>query len=71
MSPFSITVTAKIFCNTILFQIVLWADLKVSVNVFQRFDEMEQSALTNVNNCWNIDISFYLDTSGGENSYLI
>ncbi len=29
---------------------------------------MEQDALKNVNNCLNANISFYLGTSGGQNS---
>jgi len=28
---------------------------------------MEQHALKNVNSCWNTKISFYLETSGGQN----
>ncbi len=31
---------------------------------------MEQRALNNVNSCWNIDISFYLETSGGQSCNL-
>ncbi len=31
---------------------------------------MEQHALKNVNYCWNINISFYLETSGDQNSNL-
>jgi hypothetical protein len=31
---------------------------------------MEQDALKNVNNCLNTNISFYLDTSGHQNSNL-
>ncbi len=31
---------------------------------------MEQHTLENVNNCWNTNISFYLETSGGHNSNL-
>jgi hypothetical protein len=31
---------------------------------------MEQYALKNVNNCLNTNISFYLETSGGQNSNL-
>ena len=31
---------------------------------------MEQHALKNVNNCWDTNISFYLETSGGQNSNL-
>jgi hypothetical protein len=31
---------------------------------------MEQHALKNVNNYWNTNISFYLETSGGQNSNL-
>ncbi len=27
---------------------------------------MEQQALKNVSNCWNDNISFYLETSGGQ-----
>jgi hypothetical protein len=27
---------------------------------------MEQGALKNVNNCWNTNTSFYLETSGGQ-----
>jgi hypothetical protein len=27
---------------------------------------MEQHALKNVNNCWNTNISFYLETSSGQ-----
>jgi hypothetical protein len=29
---------------------------------------MEQHAFKNVNNFWNTNISFYLETSGGQNS---
>ncbi len=29
---------------------------------------MEHHVFENVNNCWNTDISFYLETSGGQNS---
>jgi hypothetical protein len=28
---------------------------------------MEQHVLENVNNCWNTNISFYLEISGGQN----
>ncbi len=28
---------------------------------------MEQHTLKNVNNCWNTNIFFYLETSGGQN----
>jgi hypothetical protein len=31
---------------------------------------MEQHTSKNVNNCWNTNISFYLETSGGQNSNL-
>jgi len=31
---------------------------------------MEQRTLKNVNNCFNTNISFYLETSGGQNSDL-
>jgi hypothetical protein len=31
---------------------------------------MEQHALKNVNNCWNTNISFFLETSGGQKSNL-
>ncbi len=31
---------------------------------------MEQHALKNLNNCWNTNISFYLETSSGQNSNL-
>ncbi len=30
---------------------------------------MEEHALKNVNNCQNTNISIYLETSGGQNSY--
>ncbi len=29
---------------------------------------MEQHAFENVNSCWNTQITFYLETSGSENS---
>ncbi len=31
---------------------------------------IEQHALQGINNCWNTNISFYLETSGGQNSNL-
>ncbi len=31
---------------------------------------MERRALKKVNSCWNIEISFYSETSGGQNSKL-
>jgi len=31
---------------------------------------MEQHALKNVNSCWNNKITFYFETSGGQNSNL-
>jgi hypothetical protein len=31
---------------------------------------MEQQALKNVNNLWKTTISFYLETSGGQNAIL-
>jgi hypothetical protein len=31
---------------------------------------MEEHALENVNNCWNTNVSFYLETSDGQNSNL-
>ncbi len=31
---------------------------------------MKQHALNNVNNCWNTNISFKLETSGGQSSNL-
>ncbi len=29
---------------------------------------MEQHTLKNVNSCWNTQITFYLETSGGQNN---
>jgi hypothetical protein len=31
---------------------------------------MEQQTFKNVHNCWNTNISFHLETSGGQNSNL-
>jgi hypothetical protein len=31
---------------------------------------MEQHALENVNNCWNTNVSSYIETYGGQNSIL-
>jgi hypothetical protein len=36
------------------------------LKINQIFHPMEQSALKNVNNCWNTEISFYLETPGGQ-----
>jgi hypothetical protein len=38
--------------------------------IFLNPEKVEQHAIKNVNNCWNINISFYLETSGGQNSNL-
>ncbi len=38
----------------------------VDVMSLSKFDEMEQRALKNVNNCLNTTIYSYLETSGGQ-----
>jgi hypothetical protein len=45
----------------------------VGVLILIMTDSIEQHVLKNVNYCWNTNISFYLETSGGQNPglYLI
>jgi hypothetical protein len=38
--------------------------------IFGLMSQLEQHTLKNVNNCWNTRISFYFETSGGQNSDL-
>jgi hypothetical protein len=42
----------------------------IEINLATLAKAMEQHALKNVNNCWNTNISLYLETSGGQNSNL-
>jgi hypothetical protein len=45
-------------------------EILVTFQFFTKSFLMEQHTLKNVNNCWNTNISFYLETSGGQCSFL-
>jgi hypothetical protein len=47
-----------------------WSEISWCVLHFFVKMAMEQHAFKNVNICWNTKITFYLETSGGENSIL-
>ncbi len=54
-----------------IFQCQQWLDSNLpTLDHWSIVLPMEQHALKNVNNCWNANISFYFETSGGQNSYL-
>jgi hypothetical protein len=68
---------------TLMSIIPLFSTFQNSANLFDRLRKvcmlgcskgakgaLEQHALKNVNNCWNIKITFYLEASGGQYSNL-
>ncbi len=44
------------------------AGLEVLIEVYNSSVLMEQHTFKNVNCCWNTKITFYLETSGGQNN---